>query len=337
VAGLTAFVWNDWSFYGVRILLGLAEAGFYPGVMLYLTWWFPARYRSRMIAIFCSAVMVSMFVGPPIGGLLLGLNGVLGLYGWQWLFVVEALPSVIMGVVTWRLLTDRPTEAAWLRLDQRAWLSEQLAAEKAKQEAVHRITTTGAFCNPTVWLLALCAFGQTVASWGVGFFLPLILKGLGVPSGLIGVVAGIPYVFAMLAMNYWGWHSDRSGERPWHAASAWLLSAVGLISCAFIGVGHPVLVMVALTFVIIGQYANQPAVWAMPSALLTGAAAAGGMALINTVGQMGGWFGPTLFGLVKDATGSDTTGLLCLAAGPAVSALAVLAAGRQLKPGRAGA
>ena len=331
VAGLTAFVWNDWSFYAIRILLGLSEAGFYPGVMLYLTWWFPARYRSRMIAIFCSAVMISMFIGPPVGGLLLGLDGVLGLHGWQWLFVVEALPSVLMGLVTWKLLTDRPTEATWLKPEQRAWLNDRLAAERAKQETARKLTLAGAFRNPTVWLLAASAFGQTVGSWGVGFFLPLIVKGLGVTTGLIGLISGLPYIFALLAMNYWGWHSDRTGERPWHAAGAWLLAASGLVACAVIGVGHPVLVMIALTLVIMGQFANQPAVWAMPSALLTGTAAAGGMALINTVGQMGGWFGPTLFGLVKDATGNDTTALLALASGPLLAAVAVLIAGRQMK------
>jgi nitrate/nitrite transporter NarK len=148
---------------------------------------------------------------------------------------------------------------------------------------------------------------------------------------MIGVVSGIPYLFALMAINVWGWHSDLTGERPWHAASAWLLSAAGLAACTLIGVGHPVMLMVALTLAIMGQYANQPAVWAMPSALLTGAAAAGGMAMINTVGQLGGWLGPSVFGVVKDATGSDTVGLLCLALAPVVAAIAVLVAGRRME------
>jgi MFS family permease len=284
-----------------------------------------------MIAIFCSAVMISLFIGPPIGGLLLMLEGILGLHGWQWLFITEALPPVIMSAVTLKLLTDWPTEADWLRPEQRQWLEERLASEEARQDAVRKISLAGTFYNPTAWLLAVTALGQNMASWGVAFFLPPIAKGLGVPIGMIGLVSGIPYAFALAAINVRGWHSDRTGERPWHAASAWLLSAAGLAAAAITGAGHPVLVMVALSCAIMGQYANQPAVWAMPSALLTGAAAAGGMAMINTVGQLGGWFGPSIFGMVKDATGSNTFGLLCLALAPVMSAIAVLVAGRRME------
>ena len=329
VAGFTAFVWNDYSFYTIRVLLGLAEAGFFPGVILYLTWWFPSAYRSRMVGVFCSAVVISLFIGPPLGGLLLQMNGFMGLYGWQWLFLIEALPPIVMAVVTWHLLTDRPTDAAWLRPDQRAWLSERLTAEREQREAIHKFTLVEAFCNPKVWLLAMAAFCNNVAALGVTFFMPLIVKGLGVPTGMIGLVSAIPFVFALLAMNYWGWHSDKTGERPWHVASAWLLTSAGLAACVVIGVGHPVLVMVALTFATMGQYANQPALWALPTALLTGTAAAGGIAMINTVAQFGGWVGPWVFGLVKDATGSDNTALLFLAMAPAISAVLVIVAGHD--------
>ncbi len=327
VAGLTAFVWNDWSFYAIRIILGLAEAGFFPGVVLYLTWWFPASYRSRMLGIFCSAVVTSLVIGPPIGGLLLHLGGALGLRGWQWLFLIEAVPPIIMAAVTWKLLTDRPTEAAWLRPEQRTWLSERLASEKAQQEAVRKFSLAEMFCNPRVWLLTIANFGSTTAGLGVTFFMPLIVKGLGVPTNWIGVVSAVPFVFALVALNYWGWHSDRTGERSRHAAAAWLLVSAGMAACVVIGTGHPVLVMVALTFATMGQYATQPVFWAMPSYLLTGTAAAGGIAMINAVGQLGGWFGPSVFGLVRDATGSNNVALLCLALGPVISAIAVLAAG----------
>jgi MFS family permease len=329
VAGLTAFVWNDWSFYIIRILLGLAEAGYFPGVIFYLTWWIPSYYRSRMIAIFCSAVVGSLVIGPPLGGLLLHLNGVWGLQGWQWLFILEAAPPIVMSLLIWRLLTDRPTEAEWLRPEQRAWLSDRLASEQAQQEAVRKFSLLEMSYNPKVWLLTVANFGNATASIGVAFFMPLIVKGLGVSTNWIGVVSALPYAFALVALNLWGWHSDRTGERPWHTAGAWLLCAAGMAACVVIGAGHPVLVMVALILATMGQFACQPPFWALPSALLTGTAAAGGIAMINAIGQLGGWFGPSIYGLVKDVTGSDNSALLVLALAPVISAIAVLLAGHD--------
>jgi MFS family permease len=329
IAGLTAFVWNDWSFYSIRFLLGLAEAGFYPGVVLYLTWWFPSYYRTRMLAIFYASAMFSLVIGPPIGGLLMHMNGTLGLFGWQWLFVLEAVPPVVMAVVTWQLLTDRPTDAAWLRPDQRTWLAERLASERAQREAIHKFSLGGALSSPKLWLLTVAYVGYTVAQYGVSFFMPLIVKGLGVGTDWVGLVSGMPYMFAVVAMIFWGWHSDKTGERTWHVASAWLLTSAGMAACVVIGVGHPILVMIALTFATMGQYANQPALWALPSALLTGTAAAGGIAMINTVAQFGGWVGPWVFGLVKDASGSDNIALLSLAVSPLVSIIALLVVGHD--------
>jgi len=329
VAGLTAFVWNDWSFYGIRILLGLAEAGFFPGVILYLTWWFPSYYRARMNGVFCSAVVISLFIGPLLGGLLLRLDGALGLRGWQWLFIIEALPSVIIAVVTWQLLTDRPAEATWLRPDQKAWLVERLASERAQQEAVHKFSLAEAFYNPKIWLITLANFGQQMSSYAVIFFMPLIVKGLGVSTDMVGLVSALPYLFALGAMNYWGWHSDRTGDRTWHVVGAWAVCSAGMAACVIIGVDHPVLVMIALIVATMGQFANQPVFWSLPGALLTGTAAAGGIAMINTVGQLGGWFGPSVFGLVKDATGSDNIALFCIALMPIISIIAVIAAGHD--------
>jgi MFS family permease len=329
LSGLTAFIWNDWSFYAVRLLLGTAEAGFFPGVMLYMTWWFPSYYRSRMVAIFYSASTVSLIIGPPIGSLLLQLNGVLGLYGWQWLFVIEALPAIIMSVVTWRLLTDRPIDATWLRPEQRTWLSERLAAERAQREAIRKYTLGETFYNSKVWLLTLAGFGNAAGIYGTVLFLPLIVKGLGVSTNMIGVVSALPYLFAFVAMIYWGWHSDHSGERIWHAAGAWLLCAAGLSACVIIGVGHPVVTMIALIFAAIGQASCFPVFWALPSALLTGTAAAAGFALVNGVASMGGFFGPWMVGFVRDATGSDNLALLCLALAPVISAIAVITVGHD--------
>jgi MFS family permease len=329
ISGLTAFVWSDWSFYTIRFLLGAAEGGFFPGAILYMTWWFPSRYRARMFAMFSSAAVISLFIGPPVGGLLLHMDGIMGLAGWQWLFLIEALPAIIMAVVIWQLLTDRPAEAAWLRPEQRTWLAERLASERAQQEAVRKFSLAGAFSSPKLWLITLAYFGNQMWSYGVSFFLPLIVNGLGVGTNWIGLVNALPYLAALVAMNVWGWHSDRTGERTWHVVSAWLLSSAGMAGCIFIGPGYTVVLMVGLTFAVIGPWAMAPAFWSLPSALLTGTAAAGGIAMIGAVGQLGSWFGPTLFGLVKDATGSDNTALLCLALAPVISSILVIIAGHD--------
>jgi MFS family permease len=329
VAAVTAFVWNDQSFYAVRFLLGLAEAGFSPGVIIYLTWWFPSAYRTRAMAAFQSAATISLIVGPPIGGLLLHMDGLLGLHGWQWMLLLEALPAIIMCFVIWNLLTDKPADATWLRPDQKAWLTERLASERSQREAIHKFSLGQAFANPKILLLTFAYIGQTTVGYGVIFFLPLIVRNLGVSADMMGLVSALPYMVAFVAMLAWGWHSDVTGERTWHIAGPFLLAAAGLATCAIIGVGHPVLVFIALMFAILGQQILVPIYWSIPSAILTGTAAAGGIALINSVGNLGGFFGPSLFGLVKDASGSDTIALLSLALAPALSAIMVLMVGHD--------
>jgi MFS family permease len=329
VSGLTAFVWNDWSFHTIRALLGLAEAGFFPGVLLYLTWWFPSYYRSRMMATFLAANMAAQIIGPPVGGLLLQMNGWLGLHGWQWLFLIEATPAILMSVVTWNLLTDRPSDAIWLRGDQRAWLVERMAAERAQREAIHKFSLLEVFANPKMLLITLAFFFQQMAV-GAMFFLPQIVRGLGVTNtATVGLISALPFVGAAVAMIGWGWHSDLTGERVWHAVGAWMVAAGGLVACTVIGVGHPVATMVALILSTMGQWGNLPAFWALPSALLTGTAAAGGLAMVSSLGSLGGWFGPSVFGLVKDLTGSDNSALLCMALAPVLSALSIIAAGHD--------
>jgi len=329
ISGLTAFVWNDWSFYGIRFLLGLGEAGFYPGVVLYLTWWFPSAYRSRMMAIFQSSVMISLIIGPPASGLLLRMDGIWALAGWQWLFILEALPPIIMCFVMWRLLTDRPNDAAWLRPDQKAWLTDRLADERAQREAVRKYSLGEVFSNPKMLLLTLAFVGPNCTAYALVFFLPLIVRGLGVPTNMVGPVSALPYAFAFVAMLCWCAHSDRTGERTWHVAGACLLTSSGLSACIFIGVDHPVLTMIALIVAVMGQQSISPTFWSLPTALLTGTAAAGGIAMINSVGNLGGFLGPWVFGLVKDATGSVNIALLCMSSATIVSAIAVVAAGHD--------
>jgi MFS family permease len=329
ISALTAFVWDEWSFYSIRFVLGLAEAGFYPGVVLYLTWWFPSFYRSRMQAIFQSASVISLFIGPPLGGLLLYLHGMLGLSGWQWLFLVEGLPPIIMCFVIWHLLTDRPNEAKWLTQEQRDWLVNRIDSERAQREAVRKYSLVEAVSDPKILLLTAAWFGLNVAGYGLVFFLPLIVRGLGVSADWLGLVSAAPYLCAFVGMIAWGYHSDLTGERTWHVVGALLLCSFALAVCTVIGLGHPVITMVALCLAATGTQSIAAAFWALPSAMLTGTAAAGAIAMINAVGNLGGWLGPTVFGLVKDATGSSNFGLLCLAAAPAISAVLVLLVGQD--------
>jgi MFS transporter, ACS family, tartrate transporter len=329
ISGLTAFVWNEWSFYGVRFVLGLAEAGFFPGVLIYISWWFPARYRSRMVAWFMSAGVISQFLGPPLGGLLLRLHGLLGLQGWQWLFVVEALPSVATGFMILRLLTDRPHTARWLSPQARDWLESRLASERAQQEAVRTFSLADALVSPKVWLLTFVQLGHQYAGYGLVFFMPLIVKGLGVNRDLIGLVAAIPYVFGFVAMILWGYSSDRTGERVWHSASTLFLVAAAMVVCKFINVEHPVWLMTALCVAVIANQSFAPCFWSIPGTMLTGTAAAGGIAMINAIGNLGGWAGPALYGWVRDASGSTNIALLCLAVGPFISGIVLVLVGHD--------
>jgi MFS transporter, ACS family, tartrate transporter len=330
VSGLTAFAWNDWSFYGIRFLLGLAEAGFYPGIVLYLTWWFPSYYRSRMQAIFQAASVISLIIGPPVSAWLLTLDGSFGLAGWQWLFIVEAVPPVVMCFVTWFLLTDHPKDATWLRPEQRDWLQGRLDSEQAQREAVHNYRLGEAMANPRVWLLTAVYFGQNVSNYGLLIFLPQIVKSFGISTQMTGWISALPFVFAAVAMIYWGLRSDHSGDRARYVAAACALCAAGLAAAAFIGIGNPVLMMVALILGIIGQQAIAPTFWPLPTAMLSGVAAAGGIALINAVGNLGGFLGPYMFGLIKDAAGgSDFIALLALAAAPVICTIILLALGHD--------
>ncbi len=327
ISGVTAAVQGEGSFYGVRFLLGLAEAGFYPGIILYITWWFPSYYRSRIIGLFMTAIPFSVIVGSIVSGALLSLNGAWGLAGWQWLFILEAVPAVILGVVVMIVLTDRPEGAHWLTPAQQQWLVERLATERARREAVRHFGLGEALSNGRVWLLTLVYFGQNVAGYGLVIFLPQIIKRFGVSNLATGFINAIPFVFGAIAMVAWGLHSDRTGERNIHCAAACFLSFLGLAVCVFIS--NPVLLMVAIVFAQMGQAAIAPTFWTLPTAMLTGTAAAGGIALINSVGNLGGFVGPYAMGLVRDASGSFTLGLLTIACGTLVSGVVVLLLGHD--------
>jgi MFS family permease len=260
---------------------------------------------------------------------LLNLDGSMGLHGWQWLFILEAVPALIMCFVMFFLLTDHPKDAMWLRPDQRAWLIDRLASERSQREAIHKFSLGEALANGKMWLLTLAYFMAMASTYGLAFFMPLIVKGLGVSTGWLGVVSAIPYLFGLVGLLAWGWHSDLTGERPWHVASACFVAAAGMAACALIGTEHPVLALIALTVGLMGQGAISAIFWSIPSALLTGTAAAGGIAMINSLGNLGGWLGPWMYGLVKDATGSNNIALFCLALAPIITAIVIVNVGHD--------
>jgi MFS transporter, ACS family, tartrate transporter len=337
ISGCTALTSGPLSFYSVRFLLGLAEAGFFPGIILYLTWWFPSYYRSRIVGVFMAAIPLSNILGSIVSGFLLDLDGAFGIAGWQWLFILEAVPAVILGASFYLFMTDWPADAHWLAPAQRDWLIARLDSEKARREAIRSYSLKQALTDKRVLMLSLAYFGGTFSGYGIALFQPQIVHRLAAGFGMTGIINAIPYVFGACAMILWGRHSDRTGERPRHVAIAYSVGAAGLIATALMT--DPILTMTMLVVASIGGSSTGPTFWSLPTAMLSGTAAAGGIALINALGNLGGFFGPYLFGLIKDATGgSFTFGLIALAVGPIMSALIVLALGhdRRLEhiPGR---
>jgi len=328
ISGCTALTSGAASFYSIRFLLGLAEAGFFPGIILYLTWWFPSYYRSRITGMFMAAIPLSNILGSIVSGFLLDLDGWLGIAGWQWLFILEAIPAVVLGIAFWAYMTDWPSDAHWLAPEQRNWLIQRLESEQAQREAIRSYSLRQALLHRRVLLLSLVYFGGTFSGYGIVLFQPQIVHRLAAGFGATGLINAIPYLFGACAMVLWGRHSDRTGERPRHVAIAYSVGAAGLIATGLMT--DPVLTMTTLVIASIGQSSTGPTFWSLPTAMLSGTAAAGGIALINALGNLGGFFGPYVFGLIKDATGGNFTyGLIVLALGPIMSASIVLALGHD--------
>ncbi|MGO8908611.1 MAG: MFS transporter [Bradyrhizobium sp.] len=329
ISALMALVSGVWSFYSLRFLLGVAEAGFFPGIILYLTYWFPAEYRARFLAAFAIAVPVSTVIGAPVSGLLLGLDGMMGLKGWQWLFIVEGVPSVLLGLVTWFYLTDKPEHATWLTSEQKAWLASKLNAEIAAKQAASHLTLGEALSSPKVIALSLIYFGFVGALYGMQFWLPQIVKAFGLTNAQTGLVTAIPYLFGTIAMILWARHSDATRERVMHVGLPLLLTAVALGVSSYMS--DPTMTMVVLSFAAIGIFCTFAVFWTLPTAWLSGTAAAGAIALINSIGNLAGFGGPYLIGWVKEATGSTSTGLLVLAVLPLIGGLLVFLGGHETK------
>jgi ACS family tartrate transporter-like MFS transporter len=303
---------TEYTFYAQRMLLGAAEAGFFPGIIFYLTLWFPSLYRGRIIGYFMAAIPLSSVIGAPVSGMLLGFDGMAGLAGWQWLFILEAVPAIVLAFVVLGYLTDRPLDAKWLAPDERRWLAGRLEDEHALRVNAHGQSVMQTLLNPKVLALALVYFGAVACNYGVGFFLPTIVKGFGLSNAATGFVTAIPYIVGTLAMIWYGRRSDRKVERKGHVAVALLIAAVGLIAATM--TEDPVLKMIAFSVSAFGVFAVLPVFWTLPTAFLAGPAAAAGIAVINSIGNLSGFAGPFAMGAIKDATGSFNGGLLVIAA-----------------------
>jgi MFS transporter, ACS family, tartrate transporter len=303
------FVQGEASLYVIRFLLGAAEAGFFPGMILYLTYWFPASARANITGAFMVAIPLSSVLGTPVSAALLDVEG-FGLRGWQFLFLIEGIPAVVLGFAVFRYLTDKPRDAEWLSPSERQLVSNQIAADAARGDERHSLAA--GLVSLKVVALGLIYFGIVIGVYGLSLWLPQIIKGFGGLSNReVGLVTAIPHAFGAIAMVAWGWHSDKRGERVWHLALAAFAGAGGLVASAFFA-GEPIVALSAMTFGAIGIYSAMPIFWTLPTAMLRGTAAAGGIALVNSLGNLSGYLGTSMVGYLKDQTGSFQSGLIML-------------------------
>ncbi len=328
IAAATVFVKGAASFYLVRLALGVAEAGFFPGVVYYLTYWVPASRRARIVGMFMTAIPISTAIGSPLSNAILALDGAWGMAGWQWLFILETVPSLVLGLTTWVYLPDRPSDARWLTPEEKAWLARTLA-EESGDRAENTMTVAKALTDSRVLALSVCYFGVEIALYGVIFWIPQIFSGAGFEGSALGFLVAIPYAIAAIAMVWWCRHSDRTNERVWHIAAAALLAFVGLTSSAYLH-HSPILSVVAITAGAAGTLSILPIFWTLPAAVLRGAAAAGAIGLINALGNVGGFVGPAVVGWIKETTGYFTYGLLAVASGALLTGVLVLLLPRRM-------
>jgi MFS family permease len=319
----------QFTFYVFRFLLGVAEAGFFPGIILYLTYWFPGARRAKMVALFMTAIGVSNMLGSPVSGAIMQfMDGAYGWRGWQWLFLVEGVPSVVIGMLVFVLLPDGPKATPWLTAGERDFIVARVEEDEASKKHLgcgHNLTD--AFKDGRVWALALVYFCGAICFYAVNFWMPTIIQELGIDKKdllKVGLLSMIPWGASILTMIYWGSHSDRTGERRWHSAGGFLIELVGLLILA---VAHksPIVSIFALTLVTIGWAAFVVTFWSLPTAFLSGTAAAAGIAWINSVGNLGGYFGPDMIGRIRTATGGAAeAAFFTLAAVALLGALVIL-------------
>lgn len=330
-----AAVNNELTFYIVRFLLGSAEAGFFPAVILYLTLWFPARQRVAVLGVFILAQPLANAIGAPVSGLLFKLDGVLGLAGWQWMYIAEGVPAMLMAFVALKAMTDYPKDAMWLTLEERTWLQNKMDTEDAAKGTGHKHSFMAGLKDPRALVFAALYFGLVMGIYGLSLWLPTIVKAMGHLSNTqVGFIVPIPYICAAAFVWVWSQHSDRTGERVGHASGAMLLGAIGLVVSGFLIQTSPVVALIAICVAAMGIFAAISPFWELPAAALAGAAAASGIALINSLGNLGGFAAPYAVGILNDKTGNSKSGLLMLAAVLLVTAIATFLYGRKIDAGK---
>jgi sugar phosphate permease len=305
------FVRAPASFYALRLLLGMAECGLFPGIILYLTYWYPAHRRGRIVALFMAALPISGLVGGPLSGWIMQrFAGMSGLHGWQWLFFLEALPAIAIGVVIWFVLPDRVNDARWLTDDQKRVISRNIANENAKKPSAN---TSSVFTNPRMWLMSLMLFAFATGNMGISFWLPTIVQRAGHGSSLsVGLLTAIPYAFAAVAMIALSMSSDKRRERRWHLALP-AFAGAALLALSTVWSNDLTMTIVTMTAASMCVFAVAPLLWAQPTALLSGGAAAAGIAMISSLGNLAGLFSPSLFGYLTVRTHSTSAGMFLLA------------------------
>ena len=327
---------EQFTFYVLRFLLGAAEAGFFPGVILYLTYWFPAQRRAQMVAWFMTGIAVSNIIGSPVSGAILQyFDGANGMRGWQWLFLIEGIPSVIMGVVLFLMLPDGPMKAKWLSDGERQLVLTRLAEEEARKGALgHTHGIAQVFADWRIWVFGVVYFAGALCLYTTNFWMPTLISEFGVATNdflTIGLLSMIPWGITAVVQVLWAWNSDRTGERRWHTAGGFAMCVAGMVMLAMID-GSPVLQMAALTLVTCGALCWVVAFWSIPTAFLSGAGAAAGIAWINAIGNLGGHFGPDLIGRIRSANnGNADAAFLTLAAAAAFGGILVLLATMRTK------
>lgn len=323
----TGFAQNATQLYIIRFLLGIAEAGLFPGIILYLTYWFRAKERASTIAMFMTAIAVSYIIGAPVSTLIIDHIHWMNVPGWRWMFIIEGAPAVILGFVTYFYLTDRPEQAKWLTAEEKNWLmaelrkDEELREKQGRQASSHKT----ALIDPKLWYLALIYFVYTAGTLGVGYWMPQIIKGLSsyLSNTQIGFIATIPYIIASIVMNYWSRRSDRTGERRMHTALPLLVAGLTLLSVGM--VSNPFIAMIFITISLAAMYCFKGPFWSLPTMILSPATVAVGIAVINSIGNLGGFVGPYAVGWLKDATGKMQAGLIFLSMILIIAFLLVLA------------
>jgi ACS family tartrate transporter-like MFS transporter len=326
VSASTAFIASATEFYAVRILLGIAEAGFFPGMVLYLTYWFPKAYRARLVANFMLAIPFANIVGGPVSGLILGMDGVLGLHGWQWLFLIEGAPACVIAFAVLALLPSGPAEAHWLSAEEKHTIALRLASEDSSR---HR-GLLSALCDLRVWALGMVYLGYAISYYGVQLWLPQIVQAMGFSNLATSFLVALPFAATMLAMFLWGRSSDRTGERIWHVAMPALAAMAALIVASLSP--SNLVIFLALTVAVVCLMSLQGPFWALPQSYLGGVAAAGGIALINTLGTgAGGFVGPYVVGVLKNATGGYAVPIAVLSVAPAMTAIVALSLKRSVE------